>query len=143
MTADVFIDTNILLYCLDEEPQSQPKRQMAQQILTTQRWGWSVQVAAEFFVIATSPKRPFRMATADAAALIKNWLTFPTLDITPELVRAAIEVHGRYQVSYWDAAILAAARQMGCQAVYSEDLNAGQVFDGVKVINPFAVSAGP
>jgi predicted nucleic acid-binding protein len=43
-------------------------------------------------------------------------------------------------LSYWDAAILAAAKQMGCRAVYSEDLNAGQDYDGVTVVNPFAAS---
>jgi predicted nucleic acid-binding protein len=59
---------------------------------------------------------------------------------TSELVRAAIALHDRYQLSYWDAAILAAAKQMGCRAVYSEDLNAGQDYDGVTVVNPFAAS---
>jgi predicted nucleic acid-binding protein len=90
MTAEIFIDTNVLLYSLDEAPQSQQKRQIAQQILMNERWGWSVQVAAEFFVNATSPKRQFRMATADAAMLVKNWLNYPTQELTPEVVLAAI-----------------------------------------------------
>jgi predicted nucleic acid-binding protein len=143
MNADVFIDTNVLLYSLDEEPQSQPKRQMAQQILMTERWGWSVQVAAEFFVNATSPKRPFRMAAADAAALLENWFQYPILELTPELVRESVDLHQRFQISYWDAAILVAAKRMNCQSVYSEDLNAGQTYDGVLVINPFASSQTP
>jgi len=70
MNADVFIDTNILLYTIDEDPASQLKRQLAQQLLLTERWGWSVQVAAEFFVNATSPKRPFRLSADDAAKLV-------------------------------------------------------------------------
>lgn len=70
MTDEVFVDTNILLYSIDEDPASQEKRQRSQQILLTERWGWSVQVAAEFFVNATSPKRQFRLASADAAALL-------------------------------------------------------------------------
>ena len=48
MNADVFIDTNILLYTIDEDPASAAKRQRAQQLLLSERWGWSVQVAAEF-----------------------------------------------------------------------------------------------
>ena len=68
-------------------------RQRAQQILLTERWGWSVQVAAEFFVNATSPKRPFRLATADARALLETWFAFPILHLTPDLVRAAIDLH--------------------------------------------------
>jgi len=141
MNADVFIDTNVFLYSIDEDPASAAKRQRAQQLLLSERWGWSVQVAAEFFVNASSAKRPFKLAAAAAAALVETWLAFPTLDITPALFRAAIAVQQRYQLSYWDAAILAAARQMGCRTVYSEDLNPGQDYDGVTVINPFPTQA--
>src|SRR5947209_3681487 len=100
MTADVFVDTNVLLYTIDEDPASASKRQRAQQLLLSERWGWSVQVAAEFFVNATSAKRPFRLPAADAAALVETWFAFPTLDVTPALVRAAFDVHQRHQLSY-------------------------------------------
>ena len=73
---------------------------------------------------------------AMAASVVHNALP-------PELVRRAIELHQRFQLSYWDAAILAAAKQMGCHTVFSEDLNAGQNYDGVIVINPFATDATP
>ena len=143
MNADVFVDTNILLYTIDEDAASASKRQRSQQLLLTERWGWSVQVAAEFFVNATSPKRAFRLASADAALLLETWFAYPTLELTPELVRAAINFHQRFQLSYWDAAILAAAKQMGCRTLYSEDLNAGQNYDGVTVVNPFTTGAAP
>jgi predicted nucleic acid-binding protein len=143
MNADVFVDTNILLYSIDEDPANAAKRQRAQQLLLSERWGWSVQVAAEFFVNATSPKRPFKLTTAAAAALVDAWLAFPTLDLTPALFRAAVDVHQRFHVSYWDAAIIAAAKQMGCTAVYSEDLNAGQDYGGITVVNPFASAMTP
>jgi predicted nucleic acid-binding protein len=143
MNADVFLDTNILLYTIDEDPASASKRARAQQVLLTERWGWSIQVAAEFFVNATSAKRPFKLAAPDAAALVETWLAFPTLDLTPALFRAAVAMVQRFPLSYWDAAILAAAKQMGCRTVYSEDMNAGQNYDGVTVINPFASSATP
>jgi len=143
MTAEVFVDTNVLLYTIDEDPTSASKRQRAQQLLLSERWGWSVQVAAEFFVNATSAKRPFRLAAADATTLLENWFAFPTMTITPDLVRTAIDIHQRFQLSYWDGAILAAAKQLGCRTVYSEDMNAGQNYDGVAVINPFAVDAAP
>src|SRR5262245_14041392 len=143
MTADVFIDTNVLLYSIDEDPATQEKCQRAQQLLLSERWGWSVQVAAEFFVNATSAERPFRLASADAAALLETWFAYPILHLTPDVIRAAISIHQRFQLSYWDAAILAAAKQMGCRIVYSEDLNAGQNYDGVTAINPFAAGAAP
>lgn len=138
MSADVFVNTNVLLYAIDEDPVSAPKRLRAQQLLLSEQWGWSVQVAAEFFVNATSAKRPFRLASLDAAALVETWLAFPTIELTPALLRAAISVHQRYRLSYWDAAILAAAKQLGCRTVLSEDLKDGQSYDGVTVVNPFA-----
>ena len=94
-------------------------------------------MAAEFFVNATSAKRPFKLAAPDAAALMETWFVFPTLDLTPALFHAAVDLHQRFQLSYWDAAILAAAKQMGCHTVFSEDLNDGQNYDGVTVVNPF------
>jgi predicted nucleic acid-binding protein len=140
MNAEVFVDTNILLYTIDDDPASASKRQRAQQLLLSEPWGWSIQVASEFFVNAISPKRPFRLASADAAALVETWLAYPTLPLTADLVRAAIQLHRRFRLAYWDAAIIAAAKQMGCRTLYSEDLNAGQDYDGVTVINPFAAA---
>jgi predicted nucleic acid-binding protein len=137
MNADVFVDTNVLLYTIDEDPAVASKRQRAEQLLLSERWGWSVQVAAEFFVNATSAKRPFKLAASTAAALVETWFAFPTLDVTPALFRAAVDIQQRFQLSYWDAAIIAAAKQLGCGTLYSEDLNAGQNYDGVTVINPF------
>ncbi|MEX0702208.1 MAG: PIN domain-containing protein [Planctomycetales bacterium] len=133
----MFIDTNVLLYSIDEDPASASKRDRAQRILLTEPWGWSIQVAAEFFVNATSPKRPFRLANDDAMKLIDVWLGYPTTSLTTETFRAGVAIHERFGVSYWDAAILAAARQMGCHTVFSEDLNEGQDYDGVRVVNPF------
>jgi predicted nucleic acid-binding protein len=143
MNAEVFIDTNILLYTIDEDPASASKRQRAQQLLLSEPWGWSIQVAAEFFVNAISPKRPFRLDSADAAALVETWLTYPTLPLTADLVRAAIQLHQRFQLGYWDAAIVAAAKQLGCRTLYSEDLNDGQDYDGVRVDNPFVAAPRP
>lgn len=132
--------------CCTQSTKIPPTRQSAccaQQLLLSERWGWSVQVAAEFFVNATSAKRPFKLAATAAGALVETWFAFPTVDITPALFRAAIDVQQRFQVSYWDAAILAAARQMSCHSVFSEDLNAGQNYDGVTVVNPFAAITAP
>jgi predicted nucleic acid-binding protein len=143
MNVEVFVDTNVLLYTIDEEPASVAKRQRAQQLLLSERWGWSVQVAAEFFVNATSAKRPFKLERTAAAALVETWLSFPTFDVTPTLFRAAVDLQRRFKLSYWDAAILAAAKRMGCHTVYSEDLNAGQDYDGVTVVNPFITTPTP
>ena len=141
MTAEVFIDTNVLLYTIDEEPASIQKRDQARTLLLTERWGWSIQVAAEFFVNATSHKRPFRLASHDASACVETWLLYPTQPMTIDILREAINVHDRHGLNYWDAAILAAAKQLGCHTVYSEDFNHGQGYDGVRVVNPFSAEA--
>ena len=57
--------------------------------------------------------------------------------ISSSHVDLALEVVGRFQVSYYDALIIAAARLANCECVYSEDLNAGQDYGGVRVVNPF------
>jgi predicted nucleic acid-binding protein len=54
------------------------------------------------------------------------------------LVRIAIELSARYSISYWDAAILAAAESLGCHTVFSEDLNDGHVYGSLRVVNPFS-----
>ncbi len=80
--------------------------------------------------------------TSDAALTVINSLApFPVWPISRELVLEAINLKQRFQISYWDAAILAAARQMGCETVCSEDFSGGQDYDGVRVINPFADGA--
>lgn len=137
MTADVFVDTNILLYSIDDNQESASKREAARHLLLTEHWGWSVQIVSEFFVNATSPRRQFRLAVVDAKSLIETWLAYPIADITPAIVHAAIGLHERYGLSYWDACVISAARQMSCHTVFSEDLNDGQTYDGVQVINPF------
>ena len=137
MNADVFVDTNIFLYSIDDSPATADKRELAREILRAENWCWSVQVAAEFFVNVTSPKRAFRLATDLAAALVETWLSFPTADITPDIVRDAIALQQHFQTGYWDSAILATAKRLGCRTVYSEDMNDQQNYNGVTVINPF------
>jgi len=63
------------------------------------------------------------------------------LPVSRELVLEAVELTVRHKVSYWDAAIIAAARRLGCDILYSEDLSHGQDYDGVKVVNPFLAVA--
>ena len=81
------------------------------------------------------------MTHDEAVAVLQALAPFPVWPVSPQLVLDAIEAKQRFGISYWDAAILTAARLMGCHTVYSEDLNAGQAYDGVTVVNPFAAVA--
>ena len=137
MNADVFIDTNVFLYSISDQPDEQQKAQQARELLLTQNWGWSVQVAGEFYVVATSVKRPFQLTSTQAAEFIKTWLEFPTASISPSTVTRALELQQRFQLNYWDAVIVAAAQELGSHTLFTEDLSNGQSYDGITVINPF------
>ena len=97
----------------------------------------SVQVLQEFYVQATRPSRPNPLTHDEALARIRTWRRFPTVDITASLFDEALAIKARYQLSYWDSAIIAAAKQGNCSEVLSEDMNDGQDYGGVKVVNPF------
>lgn len=92
-------------------------------------------------VNATSPRRPFRLAPADAAAFVETWLAYPTAQVTADTVRRAISLHQRFSLSYCDACVLAAATELGCHTVFSEDMQHAQEYDGLRVVNPFVPSA--
>lgn len=137
MNADVFIDTNVFLYSISDQKDEQQKAKQARELLLTQNWGWFVQVAGEFYVTATSVKRPFQLTPAQAAEFIKTWLEFPTASVGPSTVMRALEIQQRFQLSYWDAAIVAAAQELGSRTLFTEDLSNGQSYDGITVVNPF------
>ena len=96
-----------------------------------------MQVFQEFYHQATRPTRPGRLSDEDAIAFLGTLLQFPVQDVTLELFRDAVATSQRFRLSYWDGAILAAARAAGCEAVYSEDLSSEQDYDGLRVIDPF------
>ena len=137
MTARCFADTNILLYAGSNDPADADKKKIARELLASEDIGLSAQVLQEFIAAATAKKRLAIDAT-EAKATIIALLEYPVTPITAKLVLQALNIKTRYQISYWDAAIVAAALQLGCEIIYSEDLNDGQDYGGVVVRNPFA-----
>ena len=69
--------------------------------------------------------------------ILESLEAYPVLAVTEAVFWAALQIKNRYKLSYWDSAIIAAAVELGCQTVYSEDLNHGQSYAGIRVINPF------
>ncbi len=131
-----FIDTNVLLYAISRDPAEQDKAKRANDILTDRDLALSVQVLQEFYVQATRA-RPDALAHQQAVRLIESFRRFEVQDVTSAIVMAALAARQRFQLSYWDAAIIEASRAMGCAEVLSEDLNDGQDYGGVRVTNPF------
>ena len=132
-----FVDTNILLYSLDLGTSQPAKAAIASRILKSTDLALSVQVLQEFYVQATHPRRPDALPHDMAARLIQKWLRFRIQENTIAVLQSALVIKERYQTSYWDAAILAAAKAARCSQLLSEDLNHGQDYDGVIVVNPF------
>lgn len=132
-----FVDTNVLIYSLDLAPAQPEKTTIAQEILTGTDLVLSVQVLQEFYVQATHPRRDDALPHDIAMRLIQTWQRFRIQDNTLAVLQSALRLKERFQTSYWEAAILAAAQAANCRQLLSEDLNHDQDYDGVRVLNPF------
>ena len=131
-------DTNILIYAADTAPEEREKRARAAEVLKEEELCLSIQVLQEFYHQATRTTGRLGMSHQQALAFLEPFLELPTQPVTQEVFQTATEIAERYGISYWDAAILAAAKTLGCDAIYSEDLNEGQAYDGIVVVNPFS-----
>jgi predicted nucleic acid-binding protein len=132
-----FVDTNVLLYSVSTHPEEERKATVAAELLDGDDLCLSVQVLQEFYVQATRASRSGALSHEEAVAFIEKWLRFPVQEVTVALMQEAFVARARWQLSYWDAAVVVAAKLQGCEQMLSEDLNAGQDYAGVRVVNPF------
>ena len=132
-----FVDSNILIYAIASGSEEREKSSRALRILEESELAFSVQVLQEFYVQATRDTRRDRISHEEAVAFIQALCEFPVQGLSVNVLRAALATTHRYQISYWDAAIIEAARALGCREVLSEDLSDGQDYGGVRVTNPF------
>jgi predicted nucleic acid-binding protein len=136
MNAEAMIDTNVLVYAASVFEGDRVKTRIAQDLLFNHSIGLSSQVLQEFVVVSTKKvRREWKLD--DALDWIEALEDFPCLPIDAALVRFGGEMAMRYQLSYWDGAILAAAHRLDASILYTEDLNHGQVYGSVRVENPF------
>jgi len=132
-----FVDTNVLLYAVSRAAEEQPKREAANELLRHRDLALSVHVLQEFYVQATRSTREDALTHRQAADLVTAFGRFPVQPTTMTLVLAAMDTRDRFGLSYWDAAIIEAARMLGCTEVLSEDLADGQDYGGLVVVDPF------
>ena len=137
MTARCFADTNIFVYAASHAAEDRGKKRTARDLLATEDIGLSAQVLQEFYAVATAKER-LGISAAEARKAIEAMSEFPVAPITADLVKQAIALASEHRLSYWDAAIVAAAQTLGSRILYSEDLNSGQKFGSLTVRNPFA-----
>lgn len=132
-----FVDTNVLLYAVSTAAEEREKNVRAREILEARDLALSVQVLQEFYVQATRPSKPRCLTHEQAALLIDSWLRFRIQEMSVALLHSALAARQRWAISYWDAAIVEAARAAGCRTLLSEDLQDGMDFGGVQVQDPF------
>ncbi len=141
MTAPIFVDTNVLIYAFDTADR---KKQQAAALWRAELWQSrrgriSFQVLHEFYV-NIAHKWPAALETARAE--VKNLMAWRPVSTDAALLERSWKIQDRYRLSFWDAAIVAAAKASSCRYLLTEDLQPDQDLDGVVVINPFLRDPG-
>lgn len=133
----VFFDSNILIYVVDDRDLT--KQNKAIEIITKS-------IDSENGIISTQSLQEFYNATIrkllctpeKAKEYAKNFTSsFDVQQISPDMIYNAIDISIANKISFWDSLIVSAAQDSGCVIIYSEDLNDGQIINGVKILNPF------
>jgi predicted nucleic acid-binding protein len=134
-----FVDANVLVYAFDS---SAARKQQSAKALLERLWQSnsgcvSIQVLQEFFVTVTK-KVAKPLPVEDAKARVREFAAWRVFAPTPEDVLAAIDLHTQAKIGFWDAMIVLAAAESGCDVLWTEDLKDGQRLRGVRIRNPFA-----
>jgi len=132
----IFVDTNVLLYAEDARDRAKRARARAliEQLVTSGDLVVSTQILQELFVAAT---RKLGIAAAIARTLVEDYSKLDVVLVRPEIMLAAIDLHRVGAISFWDALVVKCASIAGCSRLLTEDLQHGQVIDGVRIENPF------
>lgn len=133
-----FVDTNILVYAHDaaEHARQPPARRALEALWSTRTGVLSTQVLQEFYVVATAPNK-LGMRASEAREVVDLYSAWPVTVLDPVLILAASRRHETARMSFWDALIVEAARVAGAATILSEDLVDGQLYEGIRVENPF------
>ncbi|MBP7480617.1 MAG: PIN domain-containing protein [Spirochaetaceae bacterium] len=136
----IFIDTNIWVYSLDSKDQEKRNhaRQILRKIVDAHQPVLSTQVIQEFYVVATAKLGADLLGVKN---IIHNFHNMEIVNIDLELVEEASDISILSKLSFWDSLIIAAAEKAKCEYIFSEDLNSGQTYRGVKVLNPFLMKS--
>jgi len=137
MSDKVFVDTNILVYAHDLSAGRRHDRARAvvESLWENETGVISTQVFQEFYVTITRKiKHPLHPARA--REIIRNYLAWPIQINDPEMTIRASEIEEKHKLSFWDSMIIAAAMQMHAKKIITEDLNHGQIIEGIEIENP-------
>jgi predicted nucleic acid-binding protein len=126
----------VLLYASSNAAEDKTKRERAQALMIATPFALSAQVLQEYIANALR-KKQLGISETNIHAMLELAATSTVLPVSLELILTSVQIRRKFQVSHWDATIIAAAMELGCSTLYSEDLNHGQNYDGVRVVNPF------
>lgn len=143
MKDNIFVDTNVLVYCRDT---SEPGKQARAAEWIAYLWEsgggrLSLQVLSEYYAVVTAKLKP-GLETAEAREDVDDLLAWQPLPMTFDLLVEAWANQDRFHLSWWDSLIVAAARFLQCKYLLSEDFQAGQDLQGIHIINPFLIRPG-
>ena len=132
----IFVDTNVLIYALDD---ADLKKQQAAQAWRSELWKSrrgriSFQVLQEFYVKVT---QKWPDASEEARSEVRDLLTWRPLPVDSEILQQSWKIQDRYRLSFWDALIVSAAMAASCKYLLTEDLQSGQRLGNLIVVNPF------
>jgi predicted nucleic acid-binding protein len=138
MSDRIFVDTNVLVYAHDADA---GERHAAAAKAVADLWESrngiiSTQVLHEFYVALTR-KVASPVTRSVARGLIRNYLTWELAVNNGDILLHASEIEGNYRLSFWDGLIVAAAHSKNAAVILTEDLNHGQIIEGIRIQNPF------
>jgi predicted nucleic acid-binding protein len=138
MTVEAFVDTNVLIYAACGALDFPEKYDRAWEIIARGNYAVSAQVLAEFYVVSTKKKvGGIPLKPSEASTWLDRLSLVTVIAIDDEIVRQAAHHAQQFRISYWDAALIAAAETQNIKILYTEDLNHGQFYGSVQAINPF------
>jgi len=134
-----FIDTNIFIYCFDEDHLEKGINagNLISEAVSSRRGFISFQVVQEFHNVMIK-KHKHLLSSKELNNFIRKAL-WPLWKILPskEMHDEAFRIHDSYQLSYYDSLIVASALQAKCKKLYTEDMHQGQKIEGLEIVNPF------
>ena len=136
MIAPVFVDTNVFIYALDDADRKKQEvaRNWRAELWRRRQGRISFQVLQEFYAKVT---HKWPNARQDARSEVRDLLAWRPVSVDSAILDHAWKIQDRYQLSFWDALIVAAAQSVSCRYLLTEDLQAGQDLDGLLIVNPF------
>ena len=139
MIGPVFVDTNVIVYRYDiRDPRKQARAEQWYQFLwVTRSARVSFQVLQELYAVITRKMKP-TASSSEARAIVRKLMSWQPVSADAALLEMGWLLQDRYSLSWWDALIVAAAQRSNCKALLTEDLQHGQAFDDVRVVDPFA-----